>query len=386
MAPLIPPSSSPKPPQTLEEQQEEFLKLVNGYTERIKEVREGVKGILERIKSDNMETTKGLSFLEVKNHTLLDYITSLSHLTSLKLRGSSIQSTPTLSALLEDRVVLEKIKHIETKLKYRIDKLIKNVNSASSSLTDGGSTGGVGLAKGADPLMFKPNPSNLVIGGVEDKDQEDEEGEDEKTGIYRPPKVAPVHYDEGDKVEKLKMKSLVRASRSRLIKDLSHEFSELPEQQPTDGGTSMSSKLEKIDHHFKEKTDFEESNFIRVNYTKQEKKMAKLRRQVRVGMNDEVSNLLSDFGRGSWEGVDDVVAENQSRGGGITGLKRKRVFDGMERDGNGEGAGSEMGKKKGKFGGLISSEKAGDDGMTQYLKDKKKMNKKMAKLKAKKGK
>jgi len=78
-----------------------------------------------RIGSKEIDTTKGLSFLEVKYHILLEYITNLSMLMYRKLNGESIQDHGAVLALIEQRTILEKMKPVEQKLKYQIDKLVR---------------------------------------------------------------------------------------------------------------------------------------------------------------------------------------------------------------------------------------------------------------------
>ncbi|KAF8438162.1 hypothetical protein L210DRAFT_3545572 [Boletus edulis BED1] len=54
-----------------------------------------------------------------------------------------------VDSMIEGRVVLEKIKVLENRIKYQIEKLVRIANDASKNVTD-------------DPLAFRPNPQNLV--------------------------------------------------------------------------------------------------------------------------------------------------------------------------------------------------------------------------------
>lgn len=78
-----------------------------------------------RIESKEIDTSKGLSFLEVKYHILLEYITNLSLIMYRKLNGESIQDHGAIMSLIEQRTILEKMKPVEQKLKYQIDKLVR---------------------------------------------------------------------------------------------------------------------------------------------------------------------------------------------------------------------------------------------------------------------
>ena len=95
---------------------------------------------------------------------------------------------------------MEKIRPLNEKLKYQIDKLLKIAKSGHS----GGKN---------DPLRFKPKPENLVskvllyannfINIFNDHDAtycwyvfklEDTTEEEKKTSVYVPPKLAAMHY------------------------------------------------------------------------------------------------------------------------------------------------------------------------------------------------
>ena len=119
---------------------------------------------------------------------------------------------PVVLRLVEIRAYLEKLRPIDRKLRYQIDKLLKT--SAVSELAGGQDDG----EDEDDPLRFKPNPDALV-GGAEAEDAEALAG-----GAYRPPKMVPTamdDFEEGGKSAKQKRKEKEarrRASRSALIK------------------------------------------------------------------------------------------------------------------------------------------------------------------------
>ena len=107
---------------------------------------------------------------------------------------------------MEIRTILEKMRPVEHKLKYQIEKLLK--------LAAGGKLGE------NDPLQFKANPNNLMskvkiklqiihlinqldycnkfifqVRGEDSSDDDDAENKkDKKSGVYVPPKIASMHY------------------------------------------------------------------------------------------------------------------------------------------------------------------------------------------------
>lgn len=171
-----------------------------------------VDNMLQRVKNGEITTAKGLSFLEMKYHMLLSYLINITYVVLRKCSGESIEGDPAIDRLIEIRTILEKIRPIDSKLKYQVDKLVK--------------TAITGYSNEQDPLSHKPNPDHLVnkvAGNVDDKESSDEQSEKEDTkkceskkGIYVPPRIAPVYY-EGDesKVER-NQRQLERAKKRAL--------------------------------------------------------------------------------------------------------------------------------------------------------------------------
>lgn len=258
---------------------EDLMAVVGDLTAKASTLSDQLEPMLARIK-DSPSTAAGVSLLEVKFHTLLSYLSHLGVFTLMKLQGKRpITGHPSIEALVEARTVLEKIRPLEQKLKYQIDKLLKTAvmhadgkTLVSSSKTDD-KTPVV-----HDPLAFKPNPSAFIDGA-----EATEEGvEQPSTGVYRPPQLVPMPYDQDDDEEnsrggRLTTKLKERSSRSRLLKDLRNQFDERPEEMSAEGmgygGRDAANTVE--DRTWNEREVFEEENFMRLNMTKTDKKLVK---------------------------------------------------------------------------------------------------------------
>uniref|UniRef100_A0A674JXP1 Neuroguidin n=1 Tax=Terrapene triunguis TaxID=2587831 RepID=A0A674JXP1_9SAUR len=107
-----------------------------------------VQGLLQRVRAGAFPTEKGLSFLELKAQLLLFYLQDLAQLVLEKTSGRSLVAQPAVLRLAELRTVLEKMRPIEQKLRYQVDKLVKAAV-----------TGAVG---DDNPLRFKPDPGNMM--------------------------------------------------------------------------------------------------------------------------------------------------------------------------------------------------------------------------------
>lgn len=145
-----------------------------------------VDNMIQKVRSGELSTDQGLSFLEVKYNMLLSYLINLTYVVLRKCSGEPIEGHPCIDRLIEIRTVLEKMRPIDHKLKYQIDKLVKNAVTGTSS---------------DDPSTFKANALNLATQeGYENSDSDssdesdNEKTEKAKTGIYVPPKLSAVHY------------------------------------------------------------------------------------------------------------------------------------------------------------------------------------------------
>ncbi|KAI9353555.1 Sas10/Utp3/C1D family-domain-containing protein [Obelidium mucronatum] len=355
-----------------------LVKNLTTLAESIKSTKRKLCALQQLLSGSKLPTSKGVSLLEVKLHSLLSYLTHLSFFILLKLNGvSTAEGHGSVDRLIELRVVLEKMKPIEAKLKYQIDKVVKAANEAdggsgaSSKNTPGSivgwegevddskrGSGGAGLtdyelqaAGVADPLQFKPNPMNLV-GAMALKDTSATVANESEQGVYRPPKIAPVKYSEESRSSKSKLSNQTRESlsKSRLFRDMRETFDNSRPEQVTSHGTgyglreirdAKDEELEKIE-------EFELDNYQRLGATKDRNKREKaaMRRSGTSGIVDEMENLETDFLH--MESLDRAVAFDDRQRYGAGGVLAKRniraeqMFSGAPAEDDEEG----LGRKK----------------------------------------
>jgi len=135
----------------------------------------------------------------------------------VKLNLSSLST----DRLVEIRTILERMRPVEHKLKYQIEKLLKIA-----------STGKLGAN---DPLQFKANPANLMSKERDDEDSSDDDTtkkDSSKSGAYVPPKLAAMHYDEDDtstqRTSKIQDKVRRHMVSSSTLQGLREEFLDTP--------------------------------------------------------------------------------------------------------------------------------------------------------------
>ncbi|XP_043081932.1 neuroguidin [Puntigrus tetrazona] len=272
--------------------------LLNSLTEQVVSVTSHVRDLIKKVREKAYQTSKGLSFLDLRYHLLLFYLQDITHLISLKTEGESLKDNSAIHRLVTIRTVLEKMRPLDQKLKYQIDKLVRTAVTGSLSEND--------------PLHFRPNPQNLVskLSESENSDEEDggkSKGQKDPSGSrkYVPPRIAPMHYDgdmtEGDRQKEQIDKQKRAALRSSVIQELRQQYSDAPEEirDRRDFQTERESREEL------NRKNYEESMMVRLGMTREQR----LRKRGMMGMTSQLSNItrfsdISALTGGEAQGID----------------------------------------------------------------------------------
>ncbi|EFA75356.1 U3 snoRNP protein [Heterostelium album PN500] len=277
-----------------------LLQLLDDFKSKIEEIKYTLIPILEKVKTEQLPTSKGISFLETKYHLLLSYCLNITYFLMLKASGSSIKDHPVIDQLVKIRTILEKIKPLDNKLQYQVEKLLK------------AATLGVVQQSKDDPMRFKPNLSELAAGGDDD---DDDAAMMREANLYMVPQTASERSEkEASADKKRQQRDLAKkkkAANSTIAKFMEDEYGDAPEELNDDYDM-----LEKEDDEDKEVKEYEENNFTRITQTKKDKKKEK-QRKLSDGLSD-----LSDFNDLSGIlGEEDDKEERENR----EYLKKKRM-------------------------------------------------------------
>ena len=273
-----------------------------------------VVSVVERIRAEVEEgsTEKGLSILELKNNLMLEYLTNLSYVALRKTEGMKIEGERAIERLVTNRTVLEKIRPIEQKLKYQIDKAVKVADS--------------GQVSAKDPMNFKANPAALVSKLGDGEEEEDEEEEDVETadgnakggakggrkdGKYVAPKNVPAYYEEerdSKEAEDAKRRKKQQLSKA-MIEDLKRQHLDTPEEVFDREDVMRKKQINTA----RERTRFEEEHFYRLPLTKKDRKASRKKLSTVGSIGDEVTSFGSNY-----------FSAREEEGGGGSGKKRKR--------------------------------------------------------------
>lgn len=263
----------------------EFSSLLKDLNTNMNDVTSHLKKLHETLSDQEIDYNNGISFIEMKCNLFLQYLINLAYVILLKLDGETLVKQTCIERLVEIRTVVEKIRPIDKKLNYQIDKLIKMANEKNIDKSE------------QHPLSYKPNLENLLNKEDEDESDSGKEETNEKGGVYLPPKLTAVPYDEGDKgkLERKLEKAKKKALNSALLDDLRNEYSEAPLEIRDDRN---SSKQRKFREKEEERVRFEEDNLRRLTVTKKDRlmkrKMNELDEVVKLGSFRSFNEESSD--------------------------------------------------------------------------------------------
>ncbi|KAI0747624.1 hypothetical protein C8Q80DRAFT_1219111 [Daedaleopsis nitida] len=340
-----------------------FCELLDQMRVSMSATRDIVKSVRETqgITSE-LDTRDGISLLSLKHHMMLSYLQSLSLLVARRTVGDTLteRSPPQaafstkdrpargsaagdrVDAMVEARVVLEKVKVLEGRMKYQIDKLVRIAEEGTTEKN---------IVN--DPLAFRPNPQALMdeASGSEDEDGGNVQG-DERDGIYRPPKLAPVPYIEPRKSKDRSRRAPVPTA----LSSLAHLDPSRPYMESTSGLGSTHAQSSARARELKRMTEFEEENFTRLVMKKKDARRRALDeadialggtgttsgrrgRVPGVGLDDEFGDILKSVGRTRQGVLGDGYEELRQRGKkeGVLARSRARpredAFDDLGEDG-----------------------------------------------------
>lgn len=278
-----------------------------------KEAEKSIDSYIEKLNA-GPDTSHGISFLDLKNGLLMEYNTNLTYLMLKKTKGESIEDDKAVERLCYLRTVMEKIRPIEQKLKYQIDKCVKIAETGHVSKDD--------------PSRFKANPDSLASKLGEDvsdegsDDEEDKEDEKEKSKQkYVAPRNVPKHYD-GDKTKEDKETEMSnRKKKSALSHSMMRELQSQLWDTPEEISHQADTKKQKYIALEREKELYEEDMFMRLPVTKADR-IARKNMFTVTNIADSITSFgNSSFGNDDGAGGKKRKSSHQGKGG-----KSKKKF------------------------------------------------------------
>ncbi|KAK6277720.1 hypothetical protein POUND7_018043 [Theobroma cacao] len=308
---------------------ERLKKEANQLAAVLKEMKAGldvvttkVRALTAKVKANNLPTADGISYLEAKHLLLLNYCQSLVYYLLRKAKGYSIEGHPVVRSLVEIRLFLEKIRPIDKKLQYQIQKLTRVSGSATQQELSNEKSDEPQRTE--DPLNYRPNPDMLIS----KTDMMSEDG----AGVYKPPKFAPAAVEEDHKMSREERNALRRekealrkASQSAYIREMMDDLEGRPEEVREIIGTE-SRELSRYMAKMERRAQQEEELFTRAPVAKKDKKIEKHLKKSRnglLGLTDSFYDEIKTLPLGDVAG-DQPTSFSNSNGGMWKLKKRKR--------------------------------------------------------------
>lgn len=285
----------------------ELLALLAELTESLQEVRSRVGPVLQQVQGGQLATAEGLSYLEAKHLLLLSYCTHIVFYVLLKAEGAPVTTHPVISRLLQLRTTLEKLRPIDKKLAYQIDKLLA-AGQKPLAASQHGEDGGDLPPPQEDALSFGPRPDQLLPrsqAGVAPSTGD-------ANGLYRPPRLAAVAMEpQGEengtrgsaKERRRERDASRRGGRAALMAELAQEVEGAPEEAGTAGGAigetvADSAAARRKLHSLDARAAVEEDLMMRVPLSKDQRRSLKAHKRAALsgkGLNDDFADDVAEL-------------------------------------------------------------------------------------------
>ncbi|KAH9756135.1 neuroguidin [Citrus sinensis] len=298
--------------------------LLREMKEGLDKLRSKVQTLITKVKGNNYPAVDGISYLEAKHLLLLNYCQSIVYYLLRKAKGLSIEGHPVVQSLVEIRLFLEKIRPIDRKLQYQIQKLTSvrvggnAIEPVNPSANESGEP-----QKTEDLLKYRPNPDMLVS----KTDMTTEDG----AGVYKPPKFAPASMDE-DKTSRKERNALRKeketlrqARQSTFMRELVNDLEGRPEEVREVVGVE-SRELTRYKEMMEERARQEEELFTRAPLTKMEKKKMKHLKKSRNGLLGLTESFYDEIKSLPIEEKDEQPTNVSNGSRGMGKLKKRKVY------------------------------------------------------------
>ncbi|PKI84775.1 hypothetical protein MVES1_000904 [Malassezia vespertilionis] len=279
-----------------------FTQLASSLRKNVEDICFDVNNCALGTDRDDLLFPDGISLLTVKVDALLSYIQHMAFLCAHRMSGKSLADetgTTYVERLVKLRLLLEKMRPMEARLKNQVEKLLRAANAQKRETHVATEEHGEEF----DAMDFRPNPETFAAQATAKRLADAQRADEQEAAVYRPPKVAPVVFDpDARQSRKSRSKERQPSRNAALLADLAAGMSSNPYETSTSGvgggkaigaaGSSRARALRRME-------EFEEENFKRVSMSKRD---AKRRRR------DEQDVALGGLG---------LSADGKRIGGGV---------------------------------------------------------------------
>ena len=267
---------------------------LDDIAKKIGELRPQLADILDDLEANPRSEDFGLSFLDLKTQLQISYLASLCYYLLLKVSDEKVEDHPVLNDLYFVRSLMEKIRPIDERLRYRVEKLLAADQMTPASAEDN----------------MRPDVEGLMTSIVESDGEGDEEVDKtlakakamdaEGDDKYVVPKFSSVEYT-GDhvsnktKAQKELERQSARLRKSELVRSMREELTDAPVE--VGGEEKMDKSFNSFQKKLAHREDYEMENLTRLPVTKKDKKeMKHMRHLAKTGKHKASVMSLQEFG------------------------------------------------------------------------------------------
>ena len=198
----------------------ELSEIYDDLKDRLKDVNDATRSLKEECAAlnDHKDVVDDdiVDYLEVRQQLLLSYCVNMTYYAYLKTLGKSIEQHPVIRQLAEQRYLIEKMRPLDAKLKYQIDRLL-----TYASLDE----------KEMKSVSLRPNLAAMLDDDDSDDDNDNDQAEDESDDdndpvddsddddskinkksnqIYKAPKLAAMPYQDTESAIEKREKQILK--------------------------------------------------------------------------------------------------------------------------------------------------------------------------------
>ncbi|GFP87382.1 neuroguidin [Phtheirospermum japonicum] len=269
-----------------------------------------IQALTAKVKSDNLPTADGISYLETKHLLLLNYCQSLVYF--LLCKAKRITNSGFAQSIGNSNIKFKSLPSTTTKT-----AVVEGPGSDEKKADE--------TQKTEDLLKYRPNP-NLLESKINTTKEED--------GVYRPPKFAPSAMEDNKMTKQQKNamrrdKEIVRQARqSGYVRELINDMEGKPEEVRENLGSENKEVTDYI-ARMEDRARREEELFTRAPLTKEEKKKLKHIKNSRNGLLGLTESFYDEIKTLPIEGdaPESTRFSNATTSGDRKFKKRKRLIE-----------------------------------------------------------
>lgn len=113
----------------------ELFDLVNDFKEKLREVIDRLRPLLEMARAGKITNPQGIEYLEIKHQLIMNYLANISFYLLLKAHQSSVKNHPVIERLVQYRELLQKLQPLDVQLYDEMDQFLNIHRTNIENLT-----------------------------------------------------------------------------------------------------------------------------------------------------------------------------------------------------------------------------------------------------------